>query len=67
MNHWRTIGLMLLMISSIAVFAGCEDDPILEGPPGSNSGGSYGRLSMPDSTGSYSPAPVQHEGNTAVF
>lgn len=67
MIHWRAIVSGLLMISALAALSGCEDDPLLEGPPAATSGGSYGRLSMPDSTGKYAPAPIGHDGNTAVF
>jgi hypothetical protein len=67
MIHCRAIVLSLLMLSALTGLSGCEDDPLLEGPKNGATGGSYGRLSMPDSNGRYLPAPVHHDGNTAVF
>ena len=46
----RFFRLIILSIS-LTVFAGCEDDPILDPQDDTEEGGSYGKLSLPTSNG----------------
>ena len=40
---------MALALVLLLLVSGCEDDPILEEPPQESPGGSYGKMSFPDS------------------
>ncbi len=54
----------LFLISSVCILmASCEDDPILA-PKGQTTGGSYGRMSFPDST---IKAIISERENPQVF
>jgi len=57
----------VLLVSLSAGLFSCEDDPILEQGPSNGTGGSYGRLGLPDSTGKYAPPSITNKNNPAIF